>query len=417
MRNELKSRYSAPIQLLLAYLNVSGGQLLGELSDKIQPSDWETFKGIAKNHMVSSLTYNRIRNYPCEIQVPPDILKRMREDYLSAIYENTRLYRTLSTLLNEFQQRNIAVMVLKGAYLAEKVYGNIALRIMGDIDLLIPKQDLSRAYQIAIQQGYSPTFTFDLNEEIVHRHSLPPLLFKGKPQVDMHWAFFPPNLPFHFDEDALWSQSNQDTLCGVNIHSLRPEHLLLHLCFHFAYMHRYMGQLFQLCDISQVLVRYQNSLDWEFFTEQVRDWGMVKAIYLALEAARQLLDAPIPAPVLASIEPKDFQTDYLIWLVDQMLESHNFSTNLAGLWGADSLKKRLNLTLQGIFWSPRIMREKYPKLASGTGLPLAYLLRIYDVARRQLPRVWKLLSKDLPSQNAARQFQNIEVIGRWMESR
>ncbi len=53
-----------------------------------------------------------------------------------------------------FWTPQIKTIVLKGAMLAETVYPNIALRSMGDIDLLIHKDDLDRAAKRILELGY-----------------------------------------------------------------------------------------------------------------------------------------------------------------------------------------------------------------------------------------------------------------------
>jgi hypothetical protein len=64
------------------------------------------------------------------------------------------LYRQLKEILIEFNKNNIPVILLKGAHLAQFVYGNIALRLMSDIDLLVKKEDLGCACAIIIKYGY-----------------------------------------------------------------------------------------------------------------------------------------------------------------------------------------------------------------------------------------------------------------------
>jgi hypothetical protein len=65
-------------------------------------------------------------------------------------------YQELQTVLKTFKFRaaGIDVIVLKGAFLAELVYRNIGLRAIGDIDLLVKKEDLGKVKRVLIQLGY-----------------------------------------------------------------------------------------------------------------------------------------------------------------------------------------------------------------------------------------------------------------------
>jgi len=54
-------------------------------------------------------------------------------------------YQELSDVLKQLQRGGIEVIVLKGAYLAKTVYQSEALRVIGDMDLLVKPADLSKA--------------------------------------------------------------------------------------------------------------------------------------------------------------------------------------------------------------------------------------------------------------------------------
>jgi hypothetical protein len=58
---------------------------------------------------------------------------------LYSALRNMRRCHELSKVLRILQNDGIPVIVLKGAALAEVVYGNIALRSMSDVDLLVKK--------------------------------------------------------------------------------------------------------------------------------------------------------------------------------------------------------------------------------------------------------------------------------------
>ena len=57
--------------------------------------------------------------------------------YLASAHRNLRLFGELRQILRAFNAAGLSVIPLKGACLAEMIYGNIALRPMVDVDLLL----------------------------------------------------------------------------------------------------------------------------------------------------------------------------------------------------------------------------------------------------------------------------------------
>lgn len=67
----------------------------------------------------------------------------LQSDYLHSIRKNTLLYHELAKVLSNLRQVSIDVIMLKGVYLADQIYDNIALRVM-TIYLLFSSRVLSR---------------------------------------------------------------------------------------------------------------------------------------------------------------------------------------------------------------------------------------------------------------------------------
>ena len=67
--------------------------------------------------------------------VPDSILSRLKNHYLSSLRRNMILLEELKQVVEEFTRQGIQVVVLKGGYLAEHVYEDIACRPIGDLDI------------------------------------------------------------------------------------------------------------------------------------------------------------------------------------------------------------------------------------------------------------------------------------------
>ncbi len=73
-----------------------------------------------------------------------------RQQYQFVLAKNTRLFHALGEILIAFNKNSIQTLVLKGPFLAEHVYGNIGLRPMSDLDILIHQSD-STSVQVILE--------------------------------------------------------------------------------------------------------------------------------------------------------------------------------------------------------------------------------------------------------------------------
>ncbi|OAD21586.1 hypothetical protein THIOM_002641, partial [Candidatus Thiomargarita nelsonii] len=141
------------IELLLAYLSEREDKTT-EIS-KLSNADWKALLRLSTHHGVAPLLYHRLSN--AGVKVPDEVFEALYKAYHSNVFRNIQYYHSLSEVLKRLQRGGIDVIVLKGAYLAKTVYQSQALRVIGDIDLLVKKADLGQAEKILLEMGYGPT--------------------------------------------------------------------------------------------------------------------------------------------------------------------------------------------------------------------------------------------------------------------
>ncbi len=143
-------------ELLCYCLSMETETIKTDRLEQLSTSEWERLLQQADRHGVTPLLYHRLKTLGSDANIPVSILQRLRKTYLTSAARNVHLYHELSNVLAVLQKADIPVIVLKGAHLAEIVYGNIALRPMSDTDLLIKRQDLARSQQKLLETGYLP---------------------------------------------------------------------------------------------------------------------------------------------------------------------------------------------------------------------------------------------------------------------
>lgn len=211
--------------------------------------------------------------------------------------------RELVTLLECLAERGIPVIALKGTYLARAVYPRPGLRPMGDMDLLFRTADLAATQAVLRRLGYMQgehlVRAFAANRSGAHH--LVPFVRPGATTIEVHFRLELPSAPFDIDLDGLWARARPWPLAGRPLLALAAEDLLLHLCLHTAYHHRFRIGLKALIDIARVVEI--ETLDWDVCIGQAREWQAAVPTFLCLSLAQRLVQAPIPGPVLAALAP------------------------------------------------------------------------------------------------------------------
>lgn len=86
--------------------------------------------------------------------VPAALAARWEKIYFQNYVFNERLLASLERLLDGVRRSGLAVAVFKGPVTAARAYGDPALRIMHDVDLLVRERDLEPLCRLAREAGY-----------------------------------------------------------------------------------------------------------------------------------------------------------------------------------------------------------------------------------------------------------------------
>jgi hypothetical protein len=181
------------------------------------------------------------------------------------------------------------------------VYGDIARREMNDLDLLVPRDCLERAAATVGGQGFTSDAPLSIDGEAALHHHLTRFI-KGRAVIELHWNIAPPRRPDSIDPASLFERSVPLGVPGSRLRALAPEDLVLHLCSHAAYQHWFEFGMRSLCDVTRLLERDGATIDWTTVVRRAQQWGWTRGVYLALDLARELLGAQVPAPVFRLLD-------------------------------------------------------------------------------------------------------------------
>lgn len=351
---------------------------------------WDALVAEAVRHGVAPLAYAGLGAAGPSTGVPERALQRLKGYFLQTGLRNLRLFGRLGPVLQCLAAEAIDAIVLKGAFVAEAVYGNPALRTMSDADVLVRRADLERVKRLLHAQRWRQEAPpRDASRESLG-HQLPTFVRDGV-QIEIHWSIEDDESPFTIDNEGLWQRACKASVAGAPAFALAPEDLLLHLCLHTSYSHgwlQFSGGLRHLCDIASTVRCYERRFDWDAFAQRANAWGIANCVWLTLVLARDLLAAAVPEEALGRLAPRDIDAGVVKTARDLTLGAHYAKlTNALPVLARAWLTKRWGHLSGAARWREQLLpgRESqaaaYPSLRATGLIPMRYLAHWTDLAR------------------------------------
>ncbi|MGD0282373.1 MAG: nucleotidyltransferase family protein, partial [Dissulfurispiraceae bacterium] len=377
-------------ELLVSALRGKTGRTPAERPGSTTPDEWRKLLDLSRRHRVSALLYRQLKEHEAA-EVPPEIIQELHDDYMNTAAGNMRLYHQLSGILKLFYEENIPVIPLKGAFLAARVYGNISVRPMNDVDLLVKQTDLSRVQDILAAQGYAAS---DEKVAFSMQH-LRPYTKKNHTTLEIHFNIVNPPFSHRVDIERLWARTQPDSIQGLEVLAMCPEDLLLHLCTHAGFKHGFENGIMPLFDISHTIRHYETILDWEHLLNRGREWGVSRCVFLALSLAKKIAGASVPEQIMMGLEVCNDGFDAATLAEEQLFNEDGFiSENIARLFNNDSLLHKLKHFMNYIFLPKKVMTNLYPAATNKWSVYIFYIFRFKGLLMRHGRTVWHLLLRD-----------------------
>lgn len=281
-------------------------------------SEWESLIAFARKSSVSQVLFTFLKSQ--SISLPPVAAETIHNIYLSSAVRNMKLFHELEKILLAFRTEGIIVVPLKGAWLAEAVYENIALRVMGDVDLWVSRIQLDDARKVLVSLGYSSCSKEERPQALQDALAGETQMFKtGAPTVELHWNVFPGEWLRHtarIDEQVIWQRTLPHD--GENVRHLSSEDAVIHICVHLAVNHQMsMPGLRTLLDLD--CARQRLDIRWEAVAERARAWRVSTATWLVLQLLAELFGDPAGKLPLRDLRPSPLRR----WLLKRFISPQN----------------------------------------------------------------------------------------------
>ena len=148
--------------------------------------DWDYLVKVSTSHYVFPALYCNIKSAGLLHYLPKDLVEYMK--YITDLNRerNLQIIEEANKINTHLRVHNIAPIFLKGTgNLLEGLYDDIAERMVGDIDILVKKEECDRVFILLLQLGYYPNKIYEFYDE--HRH-LPRIADDNKlAAIEIHW--------------------------------------------------------------------------------------------------------------------------------------------------------------------------------------------------------------------------------------
>jgi len=292
--------------------------------------DWDYLARMARRHRVRPLLFWRL-NSALPGDVPEGVLKQLKDYFSTNAQRNLFLTRELLRVLRAFEAHGVSAIPYKGPALAASVYGNLSLREIGDLDVLVRKDDILRARGLLTSLGYQQwirltntpgSLTGAQEAALMHSRGGHNYVHSDTMSVvDLQWTVAKRHFSFQLNPEYLWQHVQQTRLGGSKVLALPPETLLIVLCMHGS--KHLWERLIWICDVAE-LVRGSEGLDWENMLEQASMLGSERMLLLGLYLANSLLGSPLPETVLQRVQSDSAVGELAEQIRSQLFKEYGF---------------------------------------------------------------------------------------------
>lgn len=219
------------------------------------------------------------------------------------------------------------VLLLKGISLCQRIYPEPHLRMMGDIDLLVPSASQGALENILSGLGYVQRSRQEPEFYVRHHHSMPFMHARTGVVVEVHTGLFPPDSRLGsvelFRPGSFWPRRVTGEFRGFRIHRLDGETELAYLASHWINERRFFGTaVIPMLDLALLIRNQPAGFDWNRMFRAVAGTPAAASVRVALGFIHDRVGVRLPAAVrrqLAGLNsrPQAVVDPLLRWMLDR----------------------------------------------------------------------------------------------------
>lgn len=315
--------------------------------------DWKMFLDLAIHHRLFPLLASKIDMFD-ESLIPQFVTQTIKSLYKQNIFKMLQLSGEMNQLAEVFDLKGVKAIFLKGPILGNDIYGDVSQRTCGDLDILIPIEELDFTHQLLEVNGYKKDDYIQsvLEDWRWRHHHVTYYHTKKKIKIEIHWRLNPgPGIEPTFHE--LWERKRKSLLSNRSIYILGREDLFLFLVSHGA-RHGW-SRLRWLIDIQQMV---RQGLDWKEINYLVKKYNNFHVVGQSIILSSQLLNEEITKDMQSFIsnnrskslaQEAIFYIKKMVSLHDETLPKNVFLYHRRHLFSLMSTKQKVLFILSYLY--------------------------------------------------------------------
>jgi hypothetical protein len=362
---------------------------------------WDIVLEKSIRHGVASLLHSYLSRWDAGGDIPEGIARKLEQTYYANAARAMQAEEQLREILGRLSGDGVDAILLKGLFLSKKVYQNIASRPVGDIDLLIHREDVVRTDRLLGEMGFvlAPgSLPLRYYREVHFHVTYVRDSGRGAIPLEIHWDLKDRFSLLKVNMEDIWARTGPWSIGGNNASAMCPEDLVAYLCYHaekHACFSRYVedfsvlgpeavlentvsAELLWYADILRLIRLDGPDIGWDRLAQTCRMWGVEFEVYASLAVMDRVFGTSCADEALRLLAPP--RTRWLqAGLYRRLMAPPGQAAAPGSSWGRRLLESgaglqfrplRLMDILDYIFPDPGRLSRHFS--VRGAGLPVRY---------------------------------------------
>ncbi len=240
---------------------VHGSAIFAEQKKNLKSLNWDWIFRQSQANRILPVIIHVLEREGCLSELPKENQLELHSILMRSEWEHQTKLSEFRQTQALFEKSDIPIIPLKGIALSYLIYEKKPLRLMNDIDLLIPEKNLERSRDILLADGFilneaKNRWHTDVMMDIFGRWDF----IQNKKVVDLQWApkFFIEDQFVAWDCQGAWKRATPFQKAGKNIWMLSAADQILYLVFQMINdLQINVVYLIQFLDLALVMKKYQ----------------------------------------------------------------------------------------------------------------------------------------------------------------
>lgn len=229
------------------------------------------------------------------------------QDLAARVESLVRLDALEEILANSPQELSGHVLLLKGISLCQRIYPEAHLRMMGDVDLLVPRELQSSLENVLRELGYVQQSAQSSEFYVLHHHSMPFVHPRQNIVVEVHTGLFRTGTRLAsaelFKPESILGHCAMDEFRGYRINRLEAETELAYLAAHWIEERRCFGTaMIPILDLALLLSQLPENFGWSRLLNSLSDSPAAPYVRVALSFLHDRVGIRLPDDVRQQLD-------------------------------------------------------------------------------------------------------------------